>query len=92
VKEAAGRILFLKTRLKGFTDLPTASNVVTEIHNFFNRNPRYLNAVNVAFLEKYPGDFHEKVYFNPAGVASLDELKRDVETLSIESASSGDSR
>lgn len=86
VKGAAATILLLKTRLKGFTDLVTATNVVTEIHSFFIKHPKYLNEANVAFLEKYPGDFHDKVLFDASSVLpSLEELKRDVEMLNIES-------
>jgi Predicted nucleotide-binding protein containing TIR-like domain len=83
MKEAAARILLLKTRLKGFTDFLTASDVVTEIHNFFIRHPKCLNAANVAFLEKYPADFHDKALLNHSGLPSLNELKRDVESLHI---------
>jgi hypothetical protein len=84
VKEAAARIFLLKTRLKGFTDLVTAASVVTEIHSFFMKHPKYLNDANAAFLEKYPGDFRDKVSFGESPATSLDNLKRDVETLQVE--------
>ncbi len=82
-KEAASRILLLKTRLKGFTELETASYVVEEIHHFFFKHPRYLNAANVAFLEKYPGNLSVRVR-EERYLVSLDELKHDVETLHID--------
>jgi predicted nucleotide-binding protein len=86
--EGAATLLLLKTRLKGFTDLGTAAAVVTEIHSFFIKHPTYLNVANIAFLEKYPGDFRDKVCYDADSTmkwASLDELKRDVEALHIES-------
>jgi predicted nucleotide-binding protein len=86
LRESAARILLLKTRLKGFTDLVTAANVVTEIHSFFLKHPKYLNDANAAFLLKYPGDFHDKACFDSNSELSLEELKRDVETLHIETS------
>lgn len=84
IKQDAAILLLYKTQLKGFTDLPTAASVVTGIHNFFVRCPQYLNPANVAFLEKYPGDFRDKVCSNTAKWASLAELKRDVDLLHID--------
>jgi predicted nucleotide-binding protein len=85
-KEDAATLLLLKTRMRGYTDLVRAAQVVTQLHVFFERHPKYLNASNVAFLEKYPADFHVKAAFRAGSVPSLDELKRDVTTLHIEPA------
>ena len=86
-KAGAAALLLLKTRLKGFTDLMTAAAVVTEIHSFFIKHPEYLNAANIAFLGKYPGDFRDKVCFDPGNTmkwTSLDELKHDVDLLYVD--------
>ncbi len=80
----AGTLLFLKTRLRGYTELVTAASVVPSLHSFFRSNPEYLNPTNVAFLEKYPDNFREQVAYGSASVTSLDELKRDVQSLQIE--------
>jgi hypothetical protein len=88
VREDAANLLLLKTRLRGFTDLVTASAVVTEIHSYFIKRPQYLSKDNITFLEKYPGAFREKVCYDLDKTmkwASLEELKRDVELLRIES-------
>jgi hypothetical protein len=86
LKKDEDTLLMYKTQLKGCTDLPTAANVVGGIHSYFIERPQHLrHSANAAFLEKYPGDFHDQVCFAPDRFAptALDELKRDVEALQV---------
>jgi hypothetical protein len=73
-----------KTRLKGCTELPSAAQVTGDIHDFFSRYPEYLNAINTAFLLKYPVDLHSRVCYAPQQFKpqTLVELKSDVDSLS----------
>lgn len=95
MKEDAATLLLYKTQLKGFMDLFTAANVVASIHSFFASRPLYLNDPNRAFLEKYPLDFRDQLAYNASearGKWSLDELKRDVESLHIDPETGADAR
>jgi predicted nucleotide-binding protein len=83
LREAVAQLLLLRTRLRGFTDLLNAAAVVTEIHNFFAKHPKHLNAASIVFLEKYPENFSNKVRFAPHAWPSLDEIKRDAQSLHI---------
>jgi hypothetical protein len=85
VTQDEATLLMYKTQLKGSTDLPTAANVVRDIHSFFIKRPHYLNPASRAFLEKYPDNFHDQVCYASErfGPAALDELKRAVESLQV---------
>ncbi len=78
-------LIMYKTQLRGATELDTASNVLSGIHDFFIQRPQYLTAANRTFLEKYPGDFGTQISFAPHLVApnTLSELKREVESLQL---------
>ena len=81
-----GMLTLYKIQIRGLSDLWTASSVVAAIHSFFASRTAYLNEEIAKFLEKYPLDFREQVSFNSAKAQqrwSLDELKKDVDTLSI---------
>ena len=80
-------LLMYKTQLRGATELLTAADIVVGIHSFFIQRPHYLNATNRAFLEKYPGDFRDRVHFDADALgpraSTLAELKHNVETLHL---------
>ena len=88
IKEDAAKLALFKTHIKGFTNLVDAAGVVARIHTFFFHHPTYLNVASHAFLQKDPLDFRDEVTLNN-NVATrrwpLDELKRDVDTLDIDS-------
>jgi predicted nucleotide-binding protein len=86
-KKDSGKLLLYKTQVKGLSDISTAANVVASIHSFFLVEPQYLNKTSTLFLEKYPLAFKDQLSYNPEVAMkkwSLDELKRDVESLNIE--------
>jgi predicted nucleotide-binding protein len=83
-KKDAATLSLYKTQMKGCTDIMTAADLVASIHKFFASEPLYLNDVNATFLEKYPLNFRDQLSFDASAAMkkwSLDELKRDVETL-----------
>jgi hypothetical protein len=87
VKRDSGKLLLYKTQLKGFSDLLEAANIVASIHGFFLSEPQYLNETNAKFLERYPLDFREQLSYDWGAATkkgSLEELRLDVERLSIE--------
>ena len=83
-----GTLLLYKTQLKGCADIHSAASVVGGIHSFFIQHKQYLAITsNTDFLLKYPGDFREQVIFNAVNSKkqfNIDDLKRDVERLSVE--------
>jgi len=86
-RKDAARIRLYKTHVKGSAELLTAAEFVTEIHVLFDSEPEYLNDGSEKFLQKYPRNFRQQLAFNVDEASkkwSLEELKRDVEGLTID--------
>jgi len=83
-RDVAARLLLLKIRVRGSSELTNAARTVSDIHSLFAQYPIYLNPENVTFLEKYAEDFQNKVHFSPTRVPELHELRADIEKLHID--------